>query len=253
MTEEAKLEGGAVEEAVPTQEEVWERTVAAPISKEEVRGKREEEPEVLPDRALVAPELAKALEATKEPTVDPIQERLDRLEELLSRETEAEPLPREERLLQELESLKQQQADMLARQQQEAAEKEYTAKMEVLRDGVVANIRSDREKFPGLVALGQEEFVFNTLVQKLQAGEQVSEDDIASEAEAQFRSVYEKLAGVYGSTAPSEEPKPSEAKPSTTTLHPSLTAEDAPFDLESAIRQDKRKAAAELWDRLQKR
>lgn len=239
-------------EAPPSQEEVWERTAVAPISKEEVRGDRPDEPEVLPDRALVAPELAKALEATKEPVVDPIQERLDRLERLLSQEKQAEPLPREERLLQELEALKEQQQEALLRQQQEAAEREYSTKMNVMREGVVANIRADKEKFPGLVALEQEEFVFNTLVEKLQAGEQVSEDDIASEAEAKFKSVYEKLASVYGKTAPSEEPTPSEAKTPTTTLHPSLTAEDAPFDLESAIRQDKKKAAAELWERLSK-
>lgn len=251
MNEEATE--APVAEEPPTQEQVWERTVAKPISKEEVRGDRPEEPETLPDRALVAPELAKALEASRTPEPDPIQERLDRLESLLSKETNAEPLPREERLLQELEALKEQQQEALARQQQAEAEKEYNKKMDVLREGVISNIRSDREKFPGLVALGQEEFVFNTLVQKLQAGEQVSEDDIASEAEAQFKAVYEKLTKAYGEPTQSEEPTPSEAKPETTTLHPSLSAEDSPFDLESAIRQDKKKAAHELWERLQNR
>jgi hypothetical protein len=125
--------------------------------------------------------------------------------------------------------------------------------MNLLREGVVSNIRNDAERFPLLVGLGQEENVYNELVTQLRAGKQVSEDDVASKAEARLQAAFEKMMAVKGGkTTTSQEPAKSEPPKQTPTLTPTLTASDKPTDVESVLAEtgDRRQAAVKVWESL---
>lgn len=235
---------------------VWARTMenATPITKEEVRGDREPEPATVPDRVLVAPELTKLIEAqaaAPEPTAT--ESRLAAIEAALTPAAEAPPAPD---LTQEVAALRDlilsDRADAAAAVEQQELDSQFTA----LKEGVIANIRSAPERFPALIALDQEENVYHTLVGKLKAGEAVSEDDIASEANAKLMAVYERIhSAVTGKTEPSEEPQSSDAVDTdTTTLTPTLTGTDTPQSIDSLINSglSRREAAARVWENIEK-
>lgn len=246
MSEEVEA---VVETPTPTAEEVWAKTVDEPITTEDVAGTKKDEPEALPDRALVAPELANFIKTNvpAEPSVleKEISEIKTVLSELRQPATPAE-VTTEERLLQKLEALESRESLRVQELEQKAAEEAYEAQVRTLREGVVENVRASKEKFPGLVALKKEDMVFPELVDRLQKGENVSEDDIASKIEADLKTLWESLNDVYGQK-PSQDKPPSQAP--TQTLTPELTASDEPFDLEEAIKKNKKEAAKAVWER----
>jgi len=247
---------GATE--APTAAEVWERTVnPAPITKEEVRGepakaKKEKPLALVPDpaeRTLVAPKIVEALAKKTVPDPSPIEERLARIEELLVPKGEPTP-PSIEAEVAELKTMfmetKQEQLDAAA---QAAEDAEYS----LLREGVVSNIRADKERFPLLVGLHQEENVYHTLVAQLKDGKTVSEDDIASQAEAKLQAAFDAMREAKGdTTTKSKDPAPSKTTEPSPTLSTALSTGDGPTDVESILEKtgDRRQAAAELWDNI---
>ena len=248
--EEAAAEAAAVDPPPPTAAEVWERTMGAakPITKEDVQGGKPVED--APERVLVAPELAK-LVAQPTAEVSPLEQRLAAIEAALTPAPEAAPAP----------DLTQEVADLRAMLLEEREEAKETAalsardeQLSALKEGVVANIRSDAARFPALIALDQEENVYHTLVNKLEAGESVSEDDIASQANAKLVAVYEKLHAVLGNLPKSEEPTSREAVDTPQTLTPALTGADSPVDVDSLLDSGmaRRDLAAKLWESLEK-
>lgn len=238
----------------PTAAEVWERVHNAaptpePITKDEVKGtKPGEEPK---ERKLVAPEVQEFVAKTKEPEPNPLEERLARIEQILQGPTEKQ----EQRTLEdEVASLRQQ---LLEREQREAearAQEEYDNHIRLFREGVVSNINDDAERFPFIVALGKQEEVFEDLLARLQAGENVSEDDVASEAEAKYAEAFEKMQRAKKPTK-SEDKRASEPKEQPT-LTPSLTAADEVTDVSTILEStkgDRAAAAAKLWEAIHSR
>jgi hypothetical protein len=242
------------EEATPeTKEQVWERTLQteAPITKEELRGEdREPEEGVLPDRALVAPEIAEYLKTVEEPetgaAISEIASLRARMEEL------AAPIPEEptemQQLLQRFNALEQRDLDREQKASERANQEAEEARFRTFHEGVVGNIRAEEDKYPGLIALSLEGNVSTTLINQLQDGKQVSEYDVASKAETELWELYEVLHALKTKT--SEDPEPSKAPKPTNTLTPNLTAVDEPWSLEEAMTKGKRQAQAELWERI---
>jgi hypothetical protein len=260
MTEEAIVipADESSPESAPTREEmaakIWEKH-SAPITKEEVKGDRPEpEQPTIPDRELVAPKIAELLAEKKTPEVSPLEERLARIEAALTQPA-PEPEPADvTSQVEELRNLLLSEREEKAAREAEAAESE---KWDVLREGVVANIRGEAEEFPALVALGQEENVYHTVRAELEAGRTVSEYDVASQAESKLRAVYDKLHAAFDPTnqEPSEDPKSSDAVDTTpTTLTPGLSSGDEALDIESLIANgvDRREAARRIWEAKEK-
>lgn len=253
---DATPEAAPVAAAVPeTAAEVWARTMenAKPITKDDVRGDRPDAETTVPDRVLVAPELAK-LVAKPEPAADyALTQRLAAIEALLAPKPAAAPAPD---LTQEVADLRSLLLEEREEKVQALAASERDGQLQALKEGVVANIRSDAERFPALIALDQEENVYHTLVNKLEAGESVSEDDIASEANAKLVAVYQKLHAVLGGqpTEPSEDPKSSDAVDTPTTLTPALTGADQALDVDALLNAGmaRRELAAKIWESKQK-
>lgn len=253
MSETADEQVIAQEETVqPTAEEVWSKTVEEPITTEDVAGtKAETKEEVLPDRALVAPELANFIKTNvpKEPSA--LEQEIREIKTVLSelrQPATPQDISREEVLIQKLEALEAREAQRLQAEEERAAEEAYEAQVRTLKEGVIENVRAAKDKFPALIALGQEELVFTSLVDRLQKGENVSEDDIASKIEADLKVLRDKLNEAYKTDQPSEDLTPSKAP--SKTLTPDLSASDDPFDLDDAIKKNKKAAAQALWERL---
>lgn len=247
MTDEAIAEEI---ETPATAKDVWESVQARlgnsdPITKEDVKGDRPES-DATPDRVLVAPELAKFLQGTVEPEVSPTEERLARIEAALT--PAAEPVALD--VAQEVAALRQQLADKEAEEVARAQTEAYEAQLRTFKDGVLANLRADADKYPGVLAAGFEDNVLATLVSELEAGESVSEDTIASKAETDMKALYETLKAVYETSATSEEPASSEDIP-TPTLTPSLSASDSPVDVESMVDSgaDRRAISKAIWEK----
>ena len=239
-----------------TKAQAWDRLVTkteateAPITKEELRG--EEPPEdVLPDRALVAPQIEEYIKSHKETTTDPTLSEVAalraRLEEL------ATPKPEEptemQVLVDKISALEerdiQRHQDTLEKEAQEAQD----ARFRTFKEGVVGNIRAQEDKYPGLIALSLEDNVFNTTYNLLEAGEHTSEDIVASKAEEELWGIYETLHAIKNKTSEDQEPSKTPNVP--TTLTPNLTAVDEPWSLEESMKKGKKQAQAELWQRLQ--
>ena len=228
-----------------TQEQVWERTTA-PITKEDVRGDApvEEAPRT-PDRELVAPKLKEAIKPAPEP--NPLEQRLASIEQALQPEPEpAGPTPVEEEV--------RQLRELILQKEQEAAEQkaqqEHEAQISVFREGVVSNIRESND-YPAIVALGWEGKVFEALYAQLQQGADVSEDDVASQAEAELRKSYDLLKKAFEPTT-SEEATPSEEpKPKPTTLTSGLSGNDSPMSTEELYNStDRATAMKQVWESL---
>jgi hypothetical protein len=244
-------EAQATEEAVEappqkTAQEVWDATTQ-PITTEDVAGDKEA-PAALPDRALVAPEITEFLQThlTKEP--DPIQTQIAEIKSILDQATQpqAEAPSGEQAILSKLEALEQREAERLEKEAHEKAEAEYDAKVRTLREGVVESIRTDKDKYPTIVALEQEGQVFTNLVKLLEQGKAVSEHDVASKLEADLLELKQKMMSIgQPETTSTEETPPSKAPQ---TLTPDLTAADEPFTLEDF--SNPKDAAAALWERI---
>jgi len=227
-------------------EAAWEK--ATPITKEDVRGDVEPEPTVA-DREIVAHKMAEVLKPEKaEPS--PLEERLARIESALS----PEPEPTKPSIEAEVAQLRQLilERETEARARVEAEERE--AQINGFREGVIHNLKEAAQDFPGLTALGYEENVFNSVFEAAQAGESVSEYDVAEQAEAQLRAQYEKLHAVYGevSDTPVQSDEPKEQTP---TLTPTLTSDESPIDIQELAKKGElsRRELAELaWEKTQK-
>lgn len=234
----------------PTAAEVWEKTVSkAPITTEDVKG--DEPTEEKKERVLVAPEIVKAL-AEKTPVIpDALSDRLSAIEALLAPKTDAEPTTIEAEVADLKDIILSQQAEA-TKATEDAADK---SRWDLLRDGVISNIRAEKERFPLLIGLHQEENVYHELRLQLSEGKTVSEDDVASKAEAKLQAAFDamKLAQGVIDAPPSKDPEQSETTP-TPTLSPSLSSGDAPVNVDAIIAEtgDRRQAAAELWDSLLK-
>jgi hypothetical protein len=251
MTDEQTTEEVNEEVTSETQEQVWERTAlkSAPITKEELRGEEnaKEDSPVLPDRALVAPEIAEYFQAHKEPETDStaaaVAKLQSRLEELAAPTPE---VPSEmQSVLEKLAALESRDLErtQMAAEKQEQEDEE--ARMRTMREGIVGNIRAEPEKYAGLLALSLEDSVYNTIVQEKGAR---SEYDVAGKAEEEVWDLYEKLHAIKNAT--SEQAQSSETPKPITTLTPDLTADDEPWSLDKAMEKGKREAQAELWARV---
>ena len=234
-----------------TQDQVWERTTqnTAPITKEELRGEppKEEEP-TLPDRALVAPEIAEYFQThtqeTPDPTLSEVESLRARLEELAA--PAPEPTSEMQQLVEKIAAMEQRDLDRAKAAEQKAAEEDEEARMRTYREGVKGNIRSEAEKYPGLIALSLEDNVCNTVINERG---KVSEYEVAGKAEAEVWEIYEILHAIKTKNT-SEQPTASEAPKPITTLTPDLTAVDEPWSLDDAMKKGKREAQAELWERI---
>jgi hypothetical protein len=243
--QEATVDNTAPESAPATAAEVWERTVN-PITKEEVRG-NDPTPDapVLPDRALVTGQLAE-IYADDAPAVDPISEKLAALEESLVPKAE----PEHPEVYKEIQALRAE----LAKRDEEAQEaeraEEREARLRTVREGFVESLR-ESDDFPGIVAAGFEEKVFNQIHAAQQNGEDVSEAKLLSDTEAELWQLFDVLSEVRNPTT-SEEPQASEQQTPTPTLTPALSAADSAVSLEDmyAGPSDRKAAAAALWESL---
>ena len=232
----------AAEEAVEIEEAPAPESEAAPtLSKEDVAGESPE-PKRAPDRKLVAPSIREFLR-TQEPEAPSALEReiadlraaLDGLAEPASQQE----LSFEQQMLTKLEALESRFAQQEAADREAREVEEYNNRVRAFREGVIENIKSRESDFPALIALGQEETVFNALVQRTQEGVETSEDEIASEVESGLREVYDKLKAVFESTDSSEDPSTgSEPK---TTLSSSMTTSggETPRPPEDMSRQER--------------
>ncbi|HUW94433.1 MAG TPA: hypothetical protein VMW58_01485 [Anaerolineae bacterium] len=191
-------------------------------------------------RESVAPKLRefiKAQQAPPEPSalekeIGDLREALDGLAAPATKQAQSV----EQQMLAKLEALENRFATQEARDAEAREEEEYNNRVRTMREGVIENINARKEDFPALVALEQQETVFNALVQRSQEGVETSEEEIASEVEAGLRTVYETLQKVFGSTAPSEDQPNSERK---VTLTPGLSGTDEAADLDTMSRSDR--------------
>jgi hypothetical protein len=220
-----------------------EAPAAEVITKADVAGNKPSDPEAVPDRALVAPQIAEFIRE-QAPAPQPtgleaeIQDLKAALQQLKAPAT-AEEASLEQQTLSKLEALEAREAAREAAEAEAREQEAYENRVRAMKDGVVENIRSRKEDFPGLLALEQEETVFNALVQRLQEGTETSEDEVASEVEGGLRTVYETLHKVYGTT--SKAPAASESQ---RTLSTALEGADEPVDLDSLSPIERRNA---IW------
>lgn len=240
--------------AAASQEDFTPPVVDTPgpaLTKEDVAGKTAEA-EGSPDRELVAPSIREFLRAQQEPTPPSglekeVADLRGALDGLANRGQQEEALTTEQTILAKLEALESR--DVEAREANEAAraEEEYNNRVRAMREGVIANVDARKEDFPGLIALEQQEVVFNALVSRSQEGLETSEDEIASEVEEGLRTVYNTLHAVYGSATPSEDSKPSSERK--VTLTPGLAGADEAADVENMSRSER---IEYLWAKTQK-
>lgn len=147
----------------------------------------------------------------------------------------------EQKMLTKLEALEQRFAERDAADAQAAAEEAYNNRVRAFREGLEANIKAQEDKYPGLVALGQFDTVFNELAKREHDGTESSDDEVASEVETGLREVYETLSKVYGT--PSEDSKPGERKQ---TLTPGLASTEEAVDTSNMSRPELQEY---LWDK----
>jgi hypothetical protein len=219
---------------------ITDDTAGAPLTTDDVAGTKPATGEA--DRQLVAPSVREFLRA-QAPKVEPEQTALEKeisdlrgaLDGLAGKDAK-EPTV-EERMLGKLEALENRETARLEKDDAAREEEEYNNRVRVMREGVIENINARGTDFPGLIALEQQETVFNALVTRSQEGVETSEDEIASEVESGLRTVYETLHKVYGTAPPSEDqPKGSEPK---VTLTPGLSSTTDTPDIDKMSRSEK--------------
>jgi hypothetical protein len=221
----------------------------APLTTEDVAGTKPAV-EGASDRELVAPSIREFLR-TQTPAAEPAKTALEQeiadlrgaLDGLAGKGAATAELTVEEKMLSKLEALETRESERLTADTEAREEEEYNNQVRALKDGVIENLNLRKDDYPGLVALEQQEVVFNALVTRSQEGVETSEDEIASEVEEGLRTVYETLQKVYGNTPSEDQPSGSEPKP---TLSPGLSgADDAP-DLDKMSRSER---IEYLWNR----
>ena len=259
MSEQATIEATPVSESTPDapgisrQEAIdaaWAKTnepqseeAPAPTGEPEITAENLNEK---PERASVAGSIREFIRA-RQPKVEPEKTGLEAevaqlrgaLDAIAKNGGETQEPSREELLLQKFEELQAQQAAQLEAEAEAKEREAFEQQVAALRAGALENINAVAEtEYPGLAALEQQETVVNALFQRLEEGQETSEDEIASEVEAGLREVYQKLHAVYqGSTTPSEATKaPSERQQ---TLSPTLSGADEQADLSKMTRQEK--------------
>lgn len=242
----------ATPEHLETAAQVWERTMNPnPITKDAVRGDDPAPAEpTLPDRALVTGQLNEIF-ADATPASDPLADKLAALEESLVPRQE----PEHPEVYKEIQALRQELADRDAQAAQAAADEEREARLRTVREGFVESIR-ESEDFPAIKAAGYEEKLFDTILAKQQAGEEVSEEAILSETESDLWTLYEALHSVRNPSTTSEAPTQSEPPTQPPTLTPSLSAQDTArgtSDIYADVGNDRRAAAVEVWNNIMNR
>jgi len=235
-------------------QEVWDRTMgapAAPITKDAVRGDDPAPSEsVLPDRALVTGQLNEIFGAT-EPAADPIADKLAALEDSLVPRQE----PEHPEVYKEIQALRAELAERDAAAKEAEASEERDARLRTVREGFIEALR-ESEDFPAIKAAGYEEKLFDSILAKQQAGEEVSEETILSDMEASLWTIYDALHAAKHPTTTSEEPTPSEPNIQPPTLTPSLSAQDTARGLEDIytdVGNDRKAAAVEVWNNIMNR
>jgi hypothetical protein len=237
---------GAPAPTVETKQEMWARLAEAKdeaITTEDVAGTKPAEEGAKSDRELVAPSIREFIRAQKvvepSPLETEIAELRGALDGLRAEGTPENPQTPEQQVLAKLEALEARESERQDAEKAAREEEDQNSRIRAMKDGVVENIRSRKEDYPGLLALEQEETAFNALVGRLQEGEDTSEDEVASEIEEGLKEVYEKLHKVYGI---SKDPTPA-SEP--TTLTNTLVADDVPVDYTTLV--DKKAAMKALW------
>lgn len=244
MSEEA-TEAVAQPSRAEQVEAAWEHakaeTAAEAPAKPEVTAEALDEK---PAREAVAPSIREFLRAQKpaEPSAtsaleQEISELRGALDSIASHGQEKEELSKEDIMLEKLSALEERErlaseADVAAKQ-----EEEFNQRVAALRAGAIENINARKEDYPGLVALEQQDTVVNALFQRLEEGQETSEDEVSSEVEGGLREVYEKLHAVYGATQSKEAPKPTSERQ--TTLTPALAGTDDEPDFSNMSRKEK--------------
>lgn len=215
------------------------------LTTEDVAGEKPATPESKGDRELVAPSIREFIRAQATPPKPEgleleIQELRGALDSLANQGAGTKELTVEQQMLAKLEALETRETTRLKADEEARQEEDYNQRVRAMREGVIENISA--EEFPGLVALEQQEVVFNALVERLQEGTDTSEVEVASEVEEGLRTVYETLHKVYGSATPSEDqPKASEPKQ---TLTPGLSSTEETPDLDKMSIADRKEY---LW------
>lgn len=220
------------------------------LTKDDVAGKSTEK-EGAPDRELVAPSIREFLRAGQPaPEQTALEKEIADLREALdgiaSNGKKDEPVSVEQKMLAKLEALEKRDADRVAAEEAAREEEAYNNRVKSFQEGVIANVNAKPEEYAGLIALEQQEVVFNALVQRTQDGIETSEDEIASEVEAGLKTVYETLHKVYGGGTPSKDSTPSSERK--VTLTPGLAGSDEASDIENMSRSEK---IEYLWNKTQ--
>jgi hypothetical protein len=228
-----------------------EEAAAPVLTTEDVAGEKPQAEDAKGDRELVAPSIREFLRAQK-PQAEPVKTGLEKevsdLREALdglSGKTEPEATV-EQTMLAKLEAMEARFAAQESRDSEAAEEEAYNNRVRVMREGVIANIDAQADKFPGVIALEQQETAFNALCQRESEGTETSEVEIASEMEAGLRQVYETLHKVYATATPSEDQPASEPKQ---TLTPALASTEEAPDLDKMSVADRKEY---LWNKHNK-
>lgn len=219
----------------------WDRIMNPPAAEEAITAeavsgepaKAEEAAPVASDRDLVAPQLATLLRRPEEAKPEP--------------EPEPENLTPDQLILRKLEKLEQEKIE--AETAREEAERE--ARFTALRDQLLSNVETEKEALPGFYALEQQDTLVQLVAQYAEAGEEVSEFEIARQIEEKAVETYHKLHAVYGNAStPSEEPAPSAPATPEPTISNQLVSAEAPVDLEGLSPKERQAA---IWDSIMNR
>lgn len=218
------------------------------LTTEDVAGEKPAAVDAPADRELVAPSIREFLRAQQpQEVVAPtgLEKEVHDLREALNGLAGEKPaeLTGEQSILAKLEALESRFAGQEAADTEASEEEAYNNRVRSMREGVMANITAEAEKFPGVIALEQQETAFNALVQRESEGIETSEVEIASEMEEGLRKVYETLHKVYGSIAPSKDQPASEPK---VTLTPGLSGTEETPDLDKMSIADRKEF---LWNK----
>jgi hypothetical protein len=245
--EEIRFQGSANLEQAKTK--LWDKiskteTVAKPIEEEDIAEEPEEDaPVALPDRTLVAKNMAEFLRAKRE-APNPLAEQAERIEAAINKlQKPKENLSFEQLVAHKLETIEKRmerrELEEAQRREQETYEKQMTDYSKQVSD----YLTSKKEDYPGIVALGRTDAVFNQLYSFIEAGQDVSEADVARAMEDQLRVDFNKLKSVYD--APSKAaPQGSKQKP--TNNKTPLRDDEIRLERFSSVKD----AQAALWNKV---
>jgi hypothetical protein len=234
--------------AASAEEVVVEEGAPAVLTTEDVAGEKPAAPEAQGDREMVAPSIREFLRSQKPQEAvakTGLEQEVHDLREALNGIAGGKPeeLTGEQSILAKLEALETRFAGQEAKDTEAAEEEAYNNRVRSMREGTMANITAMADKFPGVIALEQQETAFNALVQRESDGIETSEIEIASEMEEGLRKVYETLHKVYSTVTPSKDQPASEPK---VTLTPGLSGTEDTPDLDKMSIADRKEF---LWNK----